>query len=250
MKITKILLGVSLIASSIFADNIQVQHKDLSACGSDFYIGNRLIASKGTILNLQEMKDLNLKEVSPNKRMGSFKSYSFFANGFIYDRKVFKFEKDWSKNFLDALKEEYRFQVVCGVPTDKTTLINSIEDANMMAEWNQISLTSNLQKEMEKWVVANAKEIVLNNSLGGIEIGNNPIFMVADVTSIEEYKQKTLLIQEANERLYNQVIETLKSDEIARQKALAKGEISITHIQDFIWNKYPFLDKIEKEVGK
>lgn len=249
MKITKIILGISLIACSIFADNIQVKHKDLSACGSDFYIGNRLIASKGKILNLQEMKDLNLNEVLPSKRIGSFKSYSFFTDGFIYDRKVYKFEKDWSKNFLDALKEEYRFQVVCGIPTDKATPINSIEDANMMAEWNQISLSSDLQKEMEKWVIANAKELVLNNSLGGIEIGNSPIYMVADVTSIEQYQSKTILIKEANERLYTQVVESLKSDEIAMQKALAKGEMSISHIQDFIWSKYRLLDKIEKEVG-
>lgn len=251
MKITKIIVNVSLIASSIFADvtdvSLKASSRSLSGCEQDLLMGwkNTNISPKGKLLTLQEMKYLNLSDVSYSAVKGSFKSYTFFTNGFFHDKKVYKFEKNWSQNFIDGLRDDYRFIVACGVPTE-TASINRIEDSNMMAEWNQITLSADLQKEMEKWVIANAKEIVLNNSLGAIEVNNDERFMVTNVTNIEDYKQKTLLVKENNEKVYNQIVKILNSDEIDRIESAKVGKLSVFHITPFVWEKYKHLDEIEK----
>ncbi len=252
MKITKTIVGLSLIVSSLFGDismndKIQVSYRSMSGCEQDLLMGwkNTNISPKGKLLTLQDMKYLNLSDVSYSAVRGSFKSYTFFTNGFLYDNKVYKFEKNWSQNFMDGLREDYRFIVACGVPTE-TVSINRIEDSTMMAEWNQINLTADLQKEMEKWVIANAKEIVLNNSLGAIEVNNDERYMVTDVTNIEDYKQKTLLVKQENEKVYNRIIKILNSDEIERNEASKVGKLSVSHITPFMWKKYKHLDEIEQ----
>lgn len=111
---------------------------------------------------------------------------------------------------------------------------------------DQITLTADLQKEMEKWVIANAKEIVLNNSLGAIEVNNDERFMVTDVTNIEDYKQQILLVKENNEKVYNRIIKILNSDEIERNEASKVGKLSVSHITPFMWKKYKHLDRIEQ----
>ena len=73
---------------------------------------------------------------------------------------------------------------------------------------------------------------------------------VAGLETKQNDNQIQIYGRQNNERVYNQVIATLKSDENNKIEASKVGKLSVSHIFPPIWEKYSHLNEIEKDLEK
>lgn len=245
----KLIVTASLfaIASSLFANNIDVRHSYPFICdkGTTIYLNGKdiVVDKKGYLPKFDELEGLQISKALFFTGDKKQHSVQFFKDGFAYQNKLYKFSKDFSDEFISMLKNDFSFGSVCAFETED---FEKASDKDLSLIWSHTELSDEVQKMMEKWVYHARLYATIDSYEFRMKTSSLVEHFPKDLFDPKSYLETIEKIKtDTNELLIEaktKYLEDIKRVEIARQN----NKYAVTYVRPEIIQEF---QNLKRELG-